>query len=266
MHVIILINNEFNENVAPIRRIARIHSFIGNRQLARHALANKNNKFSDKWFANKIRIDNHSFRASNWSARLIDVNGSRTARCSIFPIVIPIRSTFAWTFAGQKALARHRTQWFAPEFHGRKEFVVGNAIRAIAGRIDEWIDHTGRPCQYRCDRIDPRILVLIVEKVDDSQWQEAQQKANENCQHHGRQAWILAFTCRWQCHRFRRWPIACYVFVQFLALPSHCVVDARIRCDDHYARQQESHQKQELLNRFAIFLEYCARECGLVKA
>lgn len=119
-----------------------------------------------------------------------------------FSIEISIGAVVTRAFAGQKTFAWHRAQWFAPEFHGGKQFEVGHSIGSIARRVNEWIDDTGRPGKYRGDRIEPWILMFVIEYVDNAQRQEAQYETDENGQHHRGQAAVFAFTCSWQSHRF----------------------------------------------------------------
>jgi len=56
------------------------------------------------------------------------------------------------------------------------------------------------------------------------------------------------------------------VVANLLFLVQHRNVDARVRNDDHQARQQEADHEQRLLDRSPLLLEYCAGEGGLVQA
>lgn len=166
------------------------------------------------------------------------------------------------------ALAADRRQRRAPELEAREQLVVGHAVGAIAGGVHERIDHAGRPGQHGAGNVQQRIAVLFVGHIDQHQRQEAGQKAQEDDQHHGGEAGVLALATA-MGRRHGGGGLLLHVFevlLELAPLPADRPVDARVRADDDDARQEEADEEEELLDGAAVLSKDRARERGGVQA
>lgn len=72
----------------------------------------------------------------------------------------------------------------SPELDLVEQLHVRNAVSAIAGRINEGINHTGRPTHDRSKDMHKRHLDLLVKHIGEHEGQEAEQETQEDRQHH----------------------------------------------------------------------------------